>query len=118
MRYLSTKIGTSVDRKRSFGERLSTWLLSFISSNPDYEVKLELVRVWLIEFDEEGDPFREIGLDADGVPVLAGPDARNYGFWLDTEMVLKDFVGHEISKDAFELEWRRFFGPPGVEEFK
>ena len=37
---------------------------------------------------------------------MAGPDDRNYGFWLDTNMKLKDFTGEPIEADEFELLWR------------
>lgn len=76
-------------------------------ANPDYTAKMHLVYEWLIEFDDEGNPWREIGIDADGKPVLAGPDARNYGFWLDTNAQIKDFNdGVPVDKEIFEKLWR------------
>ena len=50
---------------------------------------MHLVKKWFIEFvEEEGEltPWREIALDANGKVVFAGPDKKNYGFWLDTNM--------------------------------
>jgi len=81
--------------------------MSWISSNPDYGAHLHEVAEWLVEFDEEGLPCREIGLDKSGQPVLAGPDERNYGFWLDTNLTLVDFDdGETISPDTFEEKWQ------------
>lgn len=79
-------------------------------ANPDY--RLDQVRAWLIEFDEEGLPGREIGLDGKGAAVLAGPDERNYGFWLDTNMKWDDFEGEPVTAEAFESAWRRWPGFP------
>jgi hypothetical protein len=94
--------------------RILRVLLFFIPrANPDYESVLPQVREWLIEFDEAGQPWREIGLDAVGTPVLSGPDSRNYGFWLDTNMRLPDFEGQEISADLFEELWLRRAGERG-----
>jgi hypothetical protein len=75
-------------------------------SNPGYDAKMHLVREWLIEFDEEGNPWREIGVGADGKPVLAGPDGQNYGFWLDTNMKIADFLGEAITVEEFERLWQ------------
>ncbi len=89
MQYLRTKLGTSF-RKESFGTKALRTLLFFIpEANPGYRNKLHLVKEWLVEFDEEGIPFREIGLDQFGKPLLAGPDKINYGLWNDTGMKLK-----------------------------
>jgi hypothetical protein len=74
-------------------------------ANPDYA--FDQVREWLIEFDEDGVPGREVGLDGSGEPVLAGPDGRNYGFWLDTNMRYEDFTGDEVTAEVFERAWRR-----------
>ncbi len=67
---------------------------------------MHLVREWLIEFGDDGLPWREIGLDESGAPVLAGPDARNYGFWLDTNMTIKDFDGEPVAEEEFERIWK------------
>src|SRR5687768_2350812 len=98
MPFLRTKLATDwpKDLGQSTGERIIRGLLWFVpEANPDYNGKMHLVHEWLIEFDAEGDPSREIGVDAAGKPVLAGPDARNFGFWLDTNMQFKDFSDGE-----------------------
>jgi len=75
------------------------------TANPGYRRKLHLIRSWLIEFDEAGNPWREIGLDADGSVVVAGPSTENYGFWLDTSMRYSDFTGESVSQEQFEVLW-------------
>lgn len=89
--------------------RLWRAILFFVPrANPDYDKKMHLLHEWLIEFDEAGNPGREIGLDAQGEPVLAGPDARNYGFWLDTNMTLKNFERNDVDAELFEALWNQF----------
>jgi hypothetical protein len=99
--------------KKAFWERI----LFFIpEANPNYRSVMHLVDSWLIEFpDEDGlnsQPWREIGLNAEGVPVLAGPTDRDYGFWLDMiwEPTLGDFTdAEEVTEQTFEELWAQFF---------
>src|SRR3974390_2210684 len=109
MQYLRTKLATDwpEDLGRSISERIIRGIRWFIpEANPDYKAKMYLVKEWLNEFDDEGNPWREIGVDREGKPVLAGPDAKNYGFWLDTHMHFNDFNDREIvSEDIFEKIW-------------
>ena len=110
VQYLRTKVGTEWPAHTEPGRfrRLVHALLFFIPvTNPDYEAMLPLVAEWLIEFDDSGEPWREIGLDANGEPVLAGPNERNYGFWLDTDMRLTDFTGDAVTREDFEALWVR-----------
>lgn len=109
MPYLRTRLGTRWPEKEPLGVKVMKALLFFIPrGNPDYEAKLHLVHEWLVECGEAGDPWREIGLGADGHPVISGPDDRNYGFWCDTNMKWNDFQDREpISRDVFEDHWRR-----------
>ncbi len=72
---------------------------------PSYREKYHLIRSWLIEFDDEGVPGREIGLDDNDAIVIAGPSAIDYGFWLDTHMRYPDFTGDLIAPDYFEKMW-------------
>ena len=81
-----------------------------LSVNPDYEKAFPEVAEWLIEFGEDQLPDREIGLNSAGVPVLAGPNERNYGYWLDTNMKLSDFENEVIEKSYFEKKWHEFYG--------
>jgi len=110
MHYMRTKMATDFEAKESFGTKIIRMLLFFIpEGNPGYREKLHLVNEWFVEFDEENMPYREIGLNSNGTPVLAGPDKKNYGYWLDTNMTLKDFEGEEISKAEFEKLWELYF---------
>jgi len=73
-----------------------------------------------VEF-EDGQPWREIALDADGLPVGAAPSTLNYGFWNDTNMTLDDFRNsdallREITTSEFELTWAEYFAARGDKE--
>ena len=110
MPFIRTKTGCDPRpaRKPTLLDRI---LLKFDAS-PDYD--LDPVAEWLIEIDEDGLPFREIGLGVDGEPVLAGPDSRNYGFWLDTNMTHADFEDAEpIEESEFESIWDAWYAEPG-----
>ena len=118
MTHIRTRLATDWPEKEPFAVKVLHAVLFFIpKANPDYDKRMHLVREWWIEFDEGGLPGREIGLDATGKPVLAGPDDRNYGFWLDTNMELKDFTGDhgkdEVDADTFEARWKDFFSDGG-----
>ncbi len=105
MRYIRTKLATDWEEEKP-GVLMKLIRIVFPDPNQDY--KLHLVRAWLIEFDADGDPGREVGIGENGEPVLAGPDSRNYGFWLDTNMTRKDFPGDEIAQEEFEKQWNRW----------
>lgn len=110
MKYISTYMATDWPEKEPWQSKVLKTILFFIpKANPDYEPKMHLVKKWLIEFEEEDGkllPWREIGLDSNGTPVFAGPDKKNYGFWLDTNMKYEDFEGEPIAKDEFESIWK------------
>ncbi|MEL7187167.1 MAG: hypothetical protein AAFN50_12145 [Pseudomonadota bacterium] len=78
-----------------------------LEANPTYRKNMHLVDAWYIEFTEDGLPYREIGVDANGSPVLAGPSSEDYGFWLDTNMTQSDFEGVEVNQDEFEALWSK-----------
>ncbi len=101
MKFIRTSQGTDV-------AEASRWWRGFFpidTANPNYRGKYCRVRSWLIEFDENGDPWREIGLDEVGAIVMAGPSANDYGFWLDTNMRESDFRGDPVTKEYFERMW-------------
>lgn len=102
MPFLSTQLATDARAPSNWWERL---LASIETANPSYRGKYHRVSSWLIEFDEEGMPLREIGLDSDGAVVLAGPSKNDYGFWLDTNMRYTDFPGEAVAQDYFEQMW-------------
>lgn len=101
MLFLRTKLGTDFLEPSSWRERLT----SFETANPSYRGRYHLVRCWLIEFDEEGMPAREIGLDETDSVLMAGPGRLDYGFWLDTNMRYPDFTGVLIAAEHFEKMW-------------
>ena len=81
MSFLRTTQGTDFKAPSNWLQRL----LSVDTANPGYRDKYHLIRSWLIEFDDNGDPWREIGLDGLEGFVVAGPSDEHYGFWLDTK---------------------------------
>lgn len=112
MKYLRTRQGTqpalTAGRESVLASLIAKVAEAILpASNPDYRDSLDSVKEWLIEFDEQGRPWRERGLDAHGHPIVAGPDARNHGFWLDTNMTLAEFQGEEITRQDFETLWLR-----------
>jgi hypothetical protein len=100
--YIRTQMGTDTSAPDDLASRL---LSSIDSANPTYRRRRHLVRWWVIEFDEAGSPWREIGLAADGSIVFAGPSANDYGFWLDTDMKYADFSGDPVTREYFEALW-------------
>jgi len=110
MRYLKTNKATGWPEKEDFGVKLLRCLLFFVPEvNPGYNKKMHLIKEWWIEFDEEGLPGREIGVDVNGAPVLAGPSEKDYGFWCDTNMEYGDFEENQITQEDFETAWRRYW---------
>ena len=110
MKYLITTDATDWPLKDPFKVKLLRHILFFMpKANPDYEFKMHLVKKWLVEFiNDDGEliPWREIALDSKGKVVFAGPDKRNYGFWLDTNMKFEDFNGVSIEKEEFDSYWK------------
>ncbi|MCF6318931.1 MAG: hypothetical protein L3J83_06595 [Proteobacteria bacterium] len=108
VKFLRITIGTEFKQKKSVLIRFIKLLLFFVPvANPDYESKIHLVKEWLIEFDENDQPFREIGINKDGDVVISGPNERDYGYWLDTNMRYSDFKGTPVSKKKFEALWEK-----------
>lgn len=116
MKYLITSLATDWPEKEPWQFRIIRKILFFIPrANFEYDSKMHLVKKWLIEFvEDDGEllPWREVALDAGGNVVFAGPDKKNYGFWLDTNMKYKDFKGEPIDKEVFD----RYWALSGVEE--
>jgi hypothetical protein len=82
-------------------------------ANPDFEKVIELVSHWLLEFnDKHSLPTREIGLSPKGDVLLKMPYKDNYGYWIDNNLTLEDFLTHfkneEITRDYFEKKWMSF----------
>ncbi|WP_143269388.1 hypothetical protein [Mangrovitalea sediminis] len=105
-RYLRTSLATEFKEGRTLVERVIGSMCFFVpKANPGYEDRLHLVSEWVVEFDKNGLPGREIGLDQHGGVVLAGPNQEDYGFWLDTNMTYQDFTGESVSAETFEALW-------------
>jgi hypothetical protein len=85
----------------------------FPKANPDFDETINEVRYWLIECDvASGSPEREIGLDENERVIMKMPHKKNYGYWTDNNLLLKDLKEHfevsEITKETFEQKWTSF----------
>lgn len=81
MHYLRTTLATDWSREVGWKSLLEQFLLILVpEANPGYREKMHLVRSWYVEFDEDDNPWREIGLDQNDVPIIAGPSEGDYGF--------------------------------------
>ena len=82
-------------------------------ANPYFDNKMDVVVFWLIEFENDSYyPNREIGLDINENPIMIMPWGKNYGYWTDNNLVMKDFRSHfeviDIPKSIFEKYWTQF----------
>lgn len=96
------------EEKRSFIEKFLQMILPV--ANPDFDDKIKDVYFWMVEFDDEGIPIREIGLDQNKKVILKMPYQRNYGFWTDNNMQYDDFKTdfstQDIDGKQFNDEWK------------
>jgi len=77
-------------------------------SNPNFDEILCYVTNWYVEFDaQNGFPIRELGTDASGDVIMIMPWQRNYGFWSDKKIKLKQFYQQ---LDAIETDQHEFDG--------
>src|SRR5690606_28769510 len=84
-----------------------------LSSNPDYDRnKINDAIYWIVEFDEDGIPIREIGLDENDNVILKIPYKKNYGYWIDNNMKYQDFISHfdakKIDEKYFNEKWQEY----------
>ena len=105
--YLKTKIATDWDTVEPDGVLVKLMRRFVPEANPSYRDKMHLIDMWYIEFDEQGIPYREIGVDAAGRPVVAGPTPTDYGYWLDANVTDVDLDGIEIEPEEFEALWNK-----------
>ena len=115
-RYYETRLATRWpprDRRERRLDRLFGWL----EANKGYKGSWERLDRWWVEFAaaDNGEPWREIGFDAEGEAILAGPSRRNYGFWCDTNMTVAELQEQDedlvvVSRQDFEDTWVQFFG--------
>ncbi len=89
-------------------------LITFIPvGNPGFEDKIDDIAQWLVEFENDKQyPNREIGLDILQQPIMIMPWHKNYGYWIDNNLLLDDFKSQfkavEITKEEFENHWQQF----------
>lgn len=101
-------------QKLNFWHKILEKFLSTIipKANPDFENQIQNTNIWLIEFDENGIPEREIGLDKDEKGVIIMPWKDNYGYWTDNNLNLENvkngFNYSEIEEAYFKNEWNLF----------
>ena len=111
VQFISTKLATDWDAQDKWWVKLLDIALFFVpKANPGYREQMHLIDRWLVEFEDDGNPWREIGLTTDDQSAVAGPSERDYGFWCDTNMTYKDFVGENISREEFEAFWEQSKG--------
>jgi hypothetical protein len=91
-------------------ERIITRIIP--KANPDYDHLISEVEIWAIEYDtDDNSVWREIGYDKNGIAIVAMPDNKNYGFWLDTQLTLKDYEAFDLKQlsfTEFESDWTKF----------
>ena len=112
MKYLKTVKSTSWPKEEPIKVKLLQKLFWFIPNpNRENEKKFYLLNEWYIEFDNDGYPVREIGIDTSGHPILASDVLDgSFGYWLDTNMKYTDFLDGEssvIDKEEFMNMWER-----------
>lgn len=113
MKYIKTVKATSWPKEETTKVKVLQKLLWFIPQpNRENEKKFYLLGEWYIEFDDDGFPVREIGIDKSGKPILASDVwDGTFGYWLDSNMKYEDFLDMEssvIDKENFEKMWKEF----------
>lgn len=69
--YIRIKTAAGVEKGKTTSEKLVEKLLFFIpKGNPGYEDKLRKICEWLIEFDFDNLPYREIGFDNELIKLI------------------------------------------------
>jgi hypothetical protein len=82
-------------------------------ANPDFEDKLQDVKEWLIEIDEEAEiANREIGINNEGQTIMIMPFGDNHGYWTDNNLKPTDFIelfqATTINRKEFTDRWDKF----------
>ncbi len=112
--------------KRSSDDKPKTWLTRTVEksvekilttiipkANPDFEDKLQDVKEWLIEIDEEAEiANREIGINSKGQTIMIMPFGDNHGYWTDNNLKSTDFIevfqATTINEKEFTDRWDKF----------
>ena len=82
-------------------------------ANPDFDGKIQNVRHWILEVDEdEGTREREIGIDDKGNVMMIMPWKDNCGFWTDSSVQVDELAKSKDmtfgGKEEFERLWDEF----------
>jgi hypothetical protein len=110
MYYGTTTRGTGL-QPEGWSERLIRSILFFIPpANPDNAPLYPRVSQWLLEIDEDGHPFREIGLDEHGKPLFGAPNDRNFGFFTDSDATFAKTDLNLVRREEFEKQWQSLTG--------
>jgi hypothetical protein len=121
MKYLEFRFTNSLvkhDEKENLFTNIFFYMLEFIlnkivpKSNPLQGSHIDKVEYWMIEFEiKSGDPIREIGLDINKNVIVKFPFKNDYGYWLDNNLTLNDFIAKfetkEIKQTDFEENWMK-----------
>lgn len=104
------KVEARNEKRDIIWSAIGNLLKKFIpEANPDFDDKIERVNTWLIEFDLNNFPSREIGLNKEDMPIVKMPWKDNYGYWTDNNLYLSDFKSRfelvEISGPEFDRLW-------------
>jgi hypothetical protein len=100
MRYLETEDCTD------FGPPSKHWLERILpSGNPDFADRLQDIKRWYVEVNDSGEAVRELGLNANRMPVLAAPFRGNFGFWTDANPPFPIERARPIPAETFESAW-------------
>ena len=93
-----------------FLEKLTSTVIP--KANPDFDNKISKIETWLIEFDEDDIPIREIGINSQDEPIMIMPWRNNYGFWVDNDFnyidIKENFNFQNIDETEFKNYWKRF----------
>ena len=113
MKYLKTIKAISWPKTDPLSVKIFRSIFWFIPNpNRENEKKFHLLNEWYLEFNEDDEPVREIGIDKTGCPILTSDiDDGTYGFWLDTDMHYNDFFDKEsnvISEADFNEMWNLY----------
>ncbi|MQP51207.1 MULTISPECIES: hypothetical protein [unclassified Flavobacterium] len=123
MKYLEFRFTNSLvkhDEKENLFTNIFFYILEFIlnkivpKSNPLQDSLIDKVEYWMIEFEiKSGDPIREIGLDINKNVIVKFPFKNDYGYWLDNNLTINDFIAKfetkEIKQTDFEENWMKIF---------
>jgi hypothetical protein len=108
MSVIATSLG--IGQRRSHRHPILRRLLRLVLpvANPDFESLYPSVQLWWVELNASGVPQREVGFNASGEPVVAGPLGQNFGFWTDSPMTFSVGEHPQVAEQAFAEVWASF----------